>query len=152
MILKNGGVIGQQGTQTGTASDNEWLGSAFTGTNYGIFTFSSQAIQSPIVRRSTPTQFDPPNLWGNPSPQSYVGGNGLIIYTGSSIFSCGTTYTQMPTIAVPEEDDYESDDIYYIAKTSVYRQLHINSDLRNAHTEYMDFHSLFESTAMETLA
>jgi hypothetical protein len=104
MILKNGGVIGQQGTQAGAPSDNEWLISSFTSTNYGIYTSASQATNSPIIRRTTPSQFDPPNLDGSPSNDSYLFG-GLVTYTGSSTFSCGANYTQMPTIALPNEQD-----------------------------------------------
>jgi hypothetical protein len=150
MILKNGGVIGPQGSQAGTASDNEWLGSTWSTTNNGIYTSASQATSSPIVRRTTPSQFDPPFLDGNFVPDSYLAG-GLTSYTGSSTFSCSVNYSQMPTIAVPKNEDYDSDNLLYMAQMAVFRALHYNSVLRATETEYSDFHNLFVGSAMATL-
>ncbi len=151
MILKNGGVIGQQGTQAGAPSDNEWLGAAFTSTNYGIYTFSSQAAASPIVRRTSPSQFDPPNLTGNQPALSYAGGNGLISYTGTSTFSCGVIYTVMPTIPFPNGEDYDSENLLYMAQMAIYNSLNYNSDLLTDPDCY-DFYSLFDGSTMTTLA
>ncbi len=151
MILKNGGVIGPQGTQAGTPSDNEWLGAAWSTTNNGIYTSASQATNSPIIRRTSPSQFDPPFLDGSPQPWSYFGGNGLTAYTGTSTFSCSVNYTQMPSIILPNEEEYDSENLLYMAQKAVFRALHYNEDLRNAETEYSDFYSLFSGSAMETI-
>jgi hypothetical protein len=154
MILKNGGVIGQQGWQSGTASDNEWLGSAWTGTNYGIYTSASQATNSPIVKQSS-GQLDPPNLDGDPNDPAgwkYSGVNGLIAYTGSTFYSCAGSYTQMPSIIFPHEEDYESENLLYMARTALYRSLHYNTEYPDDDGIYADYRSLFDGSAMETLA
>jgi hypothetical protein len=150
MILKNGGVIGQQGSQSGTASDNEWLGSAWTSTNYGIYTSASQATNSPIVKQSS-GQLDPPNISGDIVADSYLAG-GLITYTGGSSFACGSTYTQMPSIIFPHEEDYEDENLLYMARTAAYRALHYNTELPDDDGYYADFRSLFNGSPMETLA
>jgi hypothetical protein len=155
MILKNGGVIGQQGSQSGTASDNEWLGSAWTSTNYGIYTSASQATNSPIMRQIS-GQLDPPNISGDigdPTFWYYSSTNGsLLTYTGGSAYSCGATYTQMPSIIFPHEEDYEDENLLYMAQTALYRSLHYNTEYPDDDGIYADYRSLFDGSAMETLA
>lgn len=144
MTLSVNGVIGQQGDASHPTA-NEWNGS-WTGSSYGIYTFTSTAALSPIYVN---TLNIPPNPNGNPSGFSYLAGS-IYTATGSS-YDCDTKgYGSASYVALPSEEDYSSAELYYIAKTLAYRYLAINDSMRGTDDGFQLFYEDLESSSIQS--
>ncbi len=154
MVLTNIAIINDQGS-TGNPSDNKWLGSAWGGVNYGVYTetFSNAASSKLYVK----TGYSPPNIGAAFSAFGYGVSGNLTITTGSYI--CGSYdgtgggWTGYPkNIRGPKLNDFPSSDSYYSAANSMFRFLH-NSDndsIRENITELHDFYYSILGTSIET--
>jgi hypothetical protein len=145
MLLNNSGVIGAQGNSV-SPIDNEWNGSGWSGTNYGIYTYSSNAGQSPIYTRSI-SPFNPPNLDGLPTASSYT--NIGKFFAGSGSYTCGASGYSLMNSAVPSSTSYPTEEQYYIAKIFAYRHLALDEDTRSADSEMNVFYEDLAETTID---
>lgn len=144
MYLFSGGVIGQQGGPA-TGMGNNWNGSLWGGSNYGIYTVNSTAATSPLyVIGGGPG--DPPNLWGNPIQTSYFNIPPLNV-TGTSNYNCSSPVAHVSNPYYPNVSHYENALAYYMAETALYRFLHLNDSIRNdPANSYSTFYSSLAGT------
>jgi hypothetical protein len=140
--LINNGVIGQQGAP-GSAIDNEWLGS-WTSYTQTFIELGSQAISSKLFVRAI----------ANMTPTSNFGTAGFPNwYNASSIFTTsGGYYCSMPStdfnVPVPEIGNYETEESYYIANTTLYRFLYFNDSIRNSSVALHSFYANWDSSSI----
>jgi hypothetical protein len=131
MYLQNHGIIGQQGS-TFTGMGNQWNGGGFTGTNYGIFTYSSTPSLSVLYVTSTLTPQGPPNAFGFPGTAlSYLSPGNVVITSMPNDFDCYTFNGVITTSTLPQAENYSDDDnAWFMAKMAHYQFLHLNDSIR----------------------
>ncbi len=132
MFLTDNGVIGPQGTLN-IGMGNNWNGTWTSGTNFGIYTFSSTATSSTLYVSSSSAPAYPPNLSGLPLNLSYGwAGNGPITTSVSNNFNCGVPNAVVTQPSIPNSGSYGTTDEYYIAQNALYRYLDINDSIKDA--------------------
>ncbi len=132
MLLTDNGKIGQQGTGS-IGMGNNWNGTWTSGTNFGVYTFSSTATMSPLYASSGSAPAYPPNLSGLPLNLSYGwAGNGPITTSVSNNFNCSVPNAVVTQPSIPSSGNYGTTDEYYIAQSALYRYLDINDSIKDA--------------------
>ncbi len=147
LTLFAGGIIGPQGSSN-SPSDNQWLGS-WTGGNYNTYVdIGSNAINSPLTTRTG--TWEPGVNSGTVGISQWYGfpGNGSLFTTTLGAYSCGTS-TNPPQLSIPIPEDYESDEMKYIADKALYNFLYENEDLRPGGGDFANF---FDSLANSSIA
>ena len=137
LVLSGNGVIGQQGTSA-TAVSNQWSGS-WTGTNYGTFIDgSSTATSSPMWVKSGTTS--PPTNTGTALSSQWYGALGsLFIATGGDYNCIGIPNNKVHQ--PPVRSNYYSNEMFYIARTALYRLLYETPSLRTGNSVLNNFYN-----------
>lgn len=147
LTLFAGGIIGPQGSSN-SPSDNQWLGS-WTGGNLNTYVdIGSNAINSPLTTRTG--TWEPGVNSGTVGITQWYGfpGNGSLFTTTLGAYTCGTS-TNPPQLSIPISDDYELDEMKYIADKALYDFLYENEDLRPSGGDFANF---FDSLANSSIA
>lgn len=149
MALANSGVIGAQGTPT-VGMGNRWNGS-WGGTNYGIYTYTSNAGQSTLYVSASVTPNYPPNPWGNPFQTSYFTASLSPItntLSGAS-YDCFAPNSRSNNPIIPLPAHYGDDESFYIALTALYKFLNQNDSIKNAHSSLTTFFSNLSGSSID---
>jgi hypothetical protein len=135
--------IGQQGA-SGSAIDNEWLGSWTTYTQTfvenGCYASNSKLYVRNLIAM-------------NPTLTPFGTGNFINWYNNSSQFTTsGGYYCNMPStdfvISIPGQDNYGTSEGYYVAITSLYRFLYNNDSISSSIAVLHDFLSAHDTSTV----
>ncbi len=131
MELRDAGVIGVQGSSV-APSDNEWNGS-WPAATFGTFVGQgSTALSSPLYVQSG-LPYEPPNYGGSVAqPNWFNAFGGTLTATGAYVCGGGPNQIVLP---LPQEEEYENPNDFYIANTTLYRMLYLNPGIRGAGTD-----------------
>ena len=149
MSLLNGSIIMRQGA-SGYPIQNRWLGT-WSGSNYSTWVdASSNANRSPLYTSSV-TPFTPINNFGLAiAPNIFANGTSVLWTTGG--YTCGVSQYAYPRIYIPTTDDFSDENLLYIARSALYRNLFRNDSLRNSDSELLDFYNSFEGGSIAVFA
>jgi hypothetical protein len=128
MALTSSAVIGPQGTTT-AASDNQWLGATWTGTNYATWVDAASTATSSVLYVQLTGNFPPPNNGGLAfSSDLYTWPGNTVSASGS--YSCGISQYNQIIVPLPNYDDDPTNNLLYISKMQAYRQLYYSPALK----------------------
>ncbi len=142
--LEFNGEIGKQGTAS-TAGNNEW-----NGTWAGAHTFvdNSNAAKSPLYVGSG-SNLSPTNNGGPISLNNFGAIATIYTVTGGDYQCLGNPNDFV--LPVPTTENYSSAQQFYIAKTALYRFLHVNDSLREAHDALDNFYDGLANSNVDKL-
>ncbi len=150
LFLNSAGVIGQQGSNTQSASNywNDPVGGWWSGTNYGTFVFNSSASLSPMWIK--PGASTPLNNWGqNVTPSQIFGSNSLSVATFGD-FNCAMTPNAIVLpVPITNVNDFNTYAHYYISSTALYRYLQADDSVRNSASKYAAFVDAFSGSSVD---
>ncbi|MEI6021926.1 MAG: hypothetical protein WCR21_12425, partial [Bacteroidota bacterium] len=152
LMLDNGGIMGIQGDNL-TASNNQWLGATWTGTNYGTFVYNSYGQNSLIYFRNNGNTILPNNFGGGSvTPQEFysASGNTITISNNAGDYQCGNAPNNK-IFNLPTGLNFGDAFDLYIAQNGGYRFLHLNDSVRNSDTSYINFYLNLQGTNMGQL-
>jgi hypothetical protein len=146
LVLSQNGGMGQQGDPT-TSSSNLWYGT-WTG---GVHTYvdgSSDAANSKLFIKSCGT-CSPTMHGGLFSTKSYShAGNLVLVNTGAGDHNCFNEPNGIAT-PFPNDEDYYTEGMAYIAKTANYRFLHFNDSILASDAIHSGFYNDLESSSID---
>lgn len=147
MVLSNGGVIGTQGSNV-SAINNQWLGTAWGGTNYGTYIgASSSATGSPLWINPIGSS-NPPNPSGFVAFFDQYGAPGTLNNATGGDYNCIGVPNNIE-VPIPSGPDYNKDEYFYIAQTSLYRLLWDNDSIMSSATAYSTFFSNLSGSSID---
>lgn len=149
MVLSYTAVIGAQGSPT-MAMGNQWLGPAWGGTNFAIYTRSSTASSSTLYATATGTPNYPINVSGNPFGFSYgVAVNSVIANPSGGNYDCFASNLRSNSPVIPQASQYADDESFYIGLTALYRFLYQNDSIKNSKTPLSTFFSHLSGSSID---
>jgi hypothetical protein len=144
MTLMNSGVIGPQGFSSSSPTDNKWTNS-WSG-NTALYVDGGSNAQFSPLRIKAGTPWTPPSYGGTGSSASWYSAFGATL-SATGTYTCGGAYMQIAN-GLPDEDDYDTDEMYYMAQTIYYRALSKQDSIRDNNSNFLNF---FESLAGSTI-
>lgn len=157
MVLTSSALIGTQGA-TLNPSDNQWLGSNWNSTSYGLLTESGSNAGSSILYVKSSGAYDPnnANLANVPYPFSYAFPGNVVPTTGTYVCAntsgVGGGWDSYPrNIAVPIEDGEYTPGQFFTARSGLFRYLQSNSWVRDSVPELADFYDSMSGSEEEAL-
>ena len=150
MLLTYSAVIGAQGSAT-TGIGNRWPGSNWNGTNYGIYTYSSNAVFSPLYVAGTTTPTFPPNLFGVPNSSSFATYTPNVTSGGAS-YNCFAPTNKANNAIIPNLTYYADDESFFIALSALYNFLHQNDSIKNSSSSLLNFYNNLSGSSLDNFA
>lgn len=149
-LIINEGEINTQGS-IGNPIQNEWKNPTAWSTysQTSVEGTTCNAIFSKLYVASNSTM-NPTQNWGTSAPSFWYGASSLFTTTGS--YSCGDAGDPSDfSLPIPNEDDFDSEELLFNAQNSLYRYLHFNDSLRVGGTDLGDFYDEMDASTMGDL-